>query len=207
MSVHSSLYLEGSDTGLYVSRSGVLNALLVEKNSVIIANPSEVLAHDDSFEINITLKGNFQVTDQAYTKILSDSHVKLKYSITSSGSLSFLPKPILIYDDSYSEMVYEFHIDGSARIIETCALGRSGHGEIFQTGKVRSITKIYSRQKLIATDVLLIEDASWKNSNVMGRNCLLTRYDVNNETVDVEKKLFDLSDLDAIIKNPYCRIK
>ena len=195
--MHNILSVRANELGIYVKRSGAFSIMKVADNTLIIANPSEVLAHDDQVKVDMDLTGDYKLTDQAFSKVISNSNITLDYSVSSKGNLLFVPKPILFYNNARAKISNTFTISGSARIVEVYILGRSGHGEKFANGKISSVTKIYSeKRELIAYDTFAVEDLSWQDSTLMGENCLLTSYDVENGKVDVEKKLFGYSRLE-----------
>lgn len=205
--MHNLLQVRANELGIYVKRDGAFNVMKVANNTLMIANPSEVLAHDDQVKVDMDLEGDYQVTDQAFSKVISNSNVVLDYSVASKGNLLFVPKPILFYNGARAKISSIFTIAGSARIVEVYVLGRSGYGETFSNGKISSVTKIYSeKQKLLAYDTFAVENLSWQDSTIMGENCLLTCYDVKNGMVDVEKKLFEFSRLEQETRTYFSEI-
>ncbi|AWR96863.1 urease accessory protein UreH [Acidianus sulfidivorans JP7] len=164
-----------------IERTGSLNAILLN-DRIIIVNPSEILAHED--EIKISIEANTIITDQAFTKIVSNSNVKIQYEVY--GNFSFLTHPILFYDNAIAEIENTFMINQKAKIIEAFALGREGHGEEFKKGKIRAKTKIYSNDgELLVFDVLRVEDSNYKNT--IGSSGLITIYKIDGKESDIEK--------------------
>lgn len=194
----NSLTVVGDERGIYVRRVGVIGINEIGRNVLMIANPSEVLAHDDVTEIRMDLKGDFTVTDQAYTKVLSGSSVTLKVSISCDGTLRFLPNPILFYDNSRARLECTFRLRGKARIKETYILGRAGHGESFNRGDLHSTVKIFSAEELVVHDLFRAVDDSWRERYVMGRNCLTTSYSLDGDGVPrVEKRILESAELEG----------
>ncbi|MEM0290150.1 MAG: urease accessory protein UreD [Metallosphaera sp.] len=168
--------------GDIVKKSGSLNAFISHDN-VIIANPSEVLAHDDELRVFIKTN-NKKITDQAYTKILSNSDVKLEYVIEGSF-LTFKTHPILFYNRAKAEIENVFFVKDKAIIIESYALGREAHGEKFKEGKIRAKTLIYYNSKLLVFDVYRVTGLSYLNT--IGSSGLIGVYRVGDYEVDIEK--------------------
>ncbi|MEJ2776106.1 hypothetical protein DDW09_03030 [Sulfolobus sp. SCGC AB-777_L09] len=179
-------YLEVN--GHIITRKGALNAYWSD-GLLIIANPSEVLAHED--EVKIIIRGdNVKVTDQAYTKILSRSNVKI-YTEVIGDEVDFLPHPVIFYDGSNAYIENIIRVEKRARVLEGFILGRGGHGEVFNQGNVKAVTKIYFKDKLIIYDI-------FKNSKFV-KNALLTYYEVNADgEYDYEKFLVNHNTIDSL---------
>ena len=179
-------YLEVN--GNIITRKGALNAYWSD-GLLIIANPSEVLAHED--EVKIIIRGdNVKVTDQAYTKILSRSNVKI-YTEVIGDEVDFLPHPVIFYDGSNAYIENIIRVEKRARVLEGFILGRGGHGEVFNQGNVKAVTKIYFKDKLIIYDI-------FKNSKFV-KNALLTYYEVNADgEYDYEKFLVNHNTIDSL---------
>ncbi|ARM75409.1 urease accessory protein UreD [Acidianus manzaensis] len=164
-----------------IERTGSLNALFLG-DTLMIVNPSEVLAHEDEIKISITSNGI--ITDQAFTKILSNSNVRITYEI--KGNFLFIPHPILFYNNARAKIDTTFIVNQKAKIIEAYALGREGHGEKFEKGKIKAITKIYSSDgELLVFDVLRIEDKSYMKT--VGSSGLITTYEIDGKEINIEK--------------------
>lgn len=159
-----------------------MNAFILH-DKIIIANPSEVLAHDDELRVFIKIN-NKKITDQAYTKILSNSNVRLEYVIEGSF-FTFKTHPILFYNKAKAEIENVFFVKDKATIIESYALGREAHGEKFKEGKIKAKTLIYYNSKLLVFDVYRVTDLSYLNT--IGSSGLIGIYRVFDYEVDIEK--------------------
>ena len=174
--------------GHTVTRRGAINAYWSD-GLLIIANPSEVLAHED--EIKIIIKADkVKVTDQAYTKILKKSNVKI-YTEVIAEEVDFLPHPIIFYDSSNAYIENVIRVEKGARVLEGFILGRGGHGEVFSQGNVKAVTKIYFKNRLLIYDI-------FRNSKFVN-NALLTYYEVNSDgEYNYEKFLLDHNKIDSL---------
>ncbi|MFP3164088.1 MAG: urease accessory protein UreD [Acidianus hospitalis] len=187
-------YLEVNG-GIY--RKGSLNAYRVGK-TIILANPSEVLAHDDEIFIKIIARNNEIITDQGYTKILSNSSVKINVEV--EGNFSYIPHPTLFYNGANAEIHSKFKVDNEALIVEVFTLGREGHGEVFNKGKIKAITEIYSKGELLVYDVFRVNNDDYLNPYVMGNNSLLNIYTVHGREFNVERKISNSKDVYLEVK-------
>ncbi len=187
-------YLEVNG-GIY--RKGTLNAYRIGK-IIILANPSEVLAHDDEIIIKIIAKNNEIITDQGYTKILSKSEVKI--SVEIEGNFSYIPHPLLFYNEANAEIHNVFKVDKEALIIEAYTLGREGHKEVYKKGKIRAVTEVYSGGELMIYDVFRVNDDDYMNPYVMGNNSLLNIYHVKGKEFEVNRKISNSKEIYAEIK-------
>ncbi|AWR98437.1 urease accessory protein UreD [Metallosphaera hakonensis] len=186
------LNVEDRGNRLVVVRTGTLNALLV-RDMVILVNPSEVLVGEDRIEQEIQVKGKV-VTDQAYTKVLSDSKVTITSRISLENSL-FFPHPILVYNGGGLDMESYFHVTGKAKVVEAIVLGRIGSGERFQRGKIRVITKIWSGDELLIYDVFRVNDGDYLDPNVLGKEGLLTTYSIEGKEFIFDREILTIKEL------------
>jgi len=191
----SYLEINDYDNKFYIFREGSLGAFKVH-GTIYIVNPSEVLANDDYIDIKIST--NNKITDQAYTKILSNSNIKIKIDI--SGNFSYIPHPILFYNKANAEINNEFHVMDKAVIIESYILGRKGYGEIFREGEIKSITKIFSNNKLKVFDIFKVKNEEYRNINLMGKECMITIYKVENDEIDVDKSIVSTEEIEKLLK-------
>ncbi|BDC18875.1 hypothetical protein HS5_17650 [Acidianus sp. HS-5] len=187
-------YLEVNG-GIY--RKGTLNAYRIGK-TIILANPSEVLAHDDEINIKILAKDDEVITDQGYTKILSKSSVRINVEV--EGNFSYIPHPILFYNEANAEIRSQFKVDKEALIIEAFTLGREGHGEVYKKGKIKAVTEVYSGGELIIYDVFRVNNDDYISPYIMGNNSLLNIYKVRGKEFDVERKISNSKDIYLEIK-------
>ncbi|WP_287688857.1 urease accessory protein UreD [Metallosphaera javensis (ex Sakai et al. 2022)] len=169
------LGIRDNGDGLIIEREGALNAILTQ-NLLILVNPSEVLANDDELEYNIEVSRR-TITDQAFTKVLSDSNVKIKSRVRLLNS-NYLIHPVVFYNRANALMESDFYVEGSATIVETFIPGRRGKGERFLEGNVKSVTRVYIGDKLMIYDVFRMRDGDYLDPWVMGDSCLLTTYHV-----------------------------
>ncbi|WP_052349444.1 urease accessory protein UreD [Candidatus Acidianus copahuensis] len=169
-----------------IEREGPLNAFLVGE-TIMIANPSEALAHNDYLEIQVESEGNIIVEDQAFTKISSKSNIKIK--VEGRGKrINWLLHPYLFYNDSSAEITNKFFLN-KGKIVEAYILGRKMHKEKFSSGKIRSVTEIYVDGKLLIYDVFRVDGDSFKDKNLMGKEGLLAVYTINKkDDFDVKRK-------------------
>ncbi|EZQ10408.1 urease accessory protein UreH, partial [Candidatus Acidianus copahuensis] len=172
-----------------IEREGPLNAFLFGE-TIMIANPSEVLAHNDYLEIQVESEGNIIVEDQAFTKISSKSNIKIK--VEGRGKrINWLLHPYLFYNDSSAEITNKFFLN-EGKIVEAYILGRKMHKEKFSSGKIRSVTEIYVDGKLLIYDVFRVDGDSFKDKNLMGKEGLLAVYTINKkDDFDVKKEVID----------------
>ncbi|BFH73999.1 urease accessory protein UreD [Sulfurisphaera javensis] len=170
--------------GEIIRRKGPLSYL--ETNGIgIITNPSEVLANDDEIEILIE-KESAKITDQAYTKILSKSNVKINIKI-SSQILFYFPHPVIFYDKAKANILTEIEISKHGKIVEAYVLGRKFHKETFKDGEITSVTKIYYKGKLLIYDVFKVINENYKSKNIMGSEALLTVYEIKDGEYDFQR--------------------
>jgi len=155
-----------------VQSSGVLGAIQIGDKMIVLTNPSEVLANNDELTFDINVRGKI-LTDQAYTKVLSSSNVKISVNMEMEDS-SYFPYPVLFYNNANFEMVTEIRSKGKNSVVEAFILGRRGSGEKFVKGKINAITKIYSEHGLIAYDVFRVNDEDYLD--LIGNDALLTVY-------------------------------
>jgi len=155
-----------------VQSSGVLGAIQIGDKMIVLTNPSEVLANNDELTFDINVRGKI-LTDQAYTKVLSSSNVKISVNMEMEDS-SYFPHPVLFYNNANFEMVTEIRSKGKNSVVEAFILGRRGSGEKFVKGKINAITKIYSEHGLIAYDVFRVNDEDYLD--LIGNDALLTVY-------------------------------
>lgn len=178
-----------------IKRSGPLSYIESEGLGIIV-NPSEVLANED--EINVNIEGKeLIITDQSYTKILSNSNVKINY-LVSANLLFFFPHPTIFYNNSNVEIYNEIRVGKFAKIVEAYILGRKGHGEDFNKGNIRIITKVYYKDKLLIYDVFRVKDESYKNKNIMGSEALLSVYEVKNGEYEFNKFITTSEKIDTL---------
>ena len=197
------LEINNYDNKFYIFKEGPLGAFKVNK-TIYIVNPSEVLANNDNIEIKIATDEG-KITDQAYTKIISKSIVNLRISI--SGSFSYIPHPILFYNKANAEINNEFYVSDKAIIIESYILGRKGHGEIFREGKIKSITKIFSRNRLKIFDIFKVKNEDYRNPNLMGKECIINIYKIENDEVDIDKRIVSTEDIEEELSLLYMLTK
>jgi len=179
----------------YVYRQGVLNAYLVD-GKVMLANPSEVIANDDEIETRVYADSRVVVTDQAYSKVLSRSRVKVA-NFFEGKEVLFFPHPIIFYDRANAFFKQTFHLERGGIIVEAFTLGRKGHGEVFKEGKVKVATKVYVEGELKVYDVFRNVDEEYKRT--MGKESLLTVYKVDGD-VEVERIIVPAEELDKEFK-------
>ena len=185
-------YLEYEDGVL--KRSGPIS-LFQADGYLIIANPSEVLAHED--ELVIKIKGKFlKVTDQAYTKILKRSNVKISVEIEGE-EVYYYPHPTLFYDLSGARINTRIKVGRKARIVEAFILGRRGSNEEFTDGDILAITEVFYRDRLLIYDVFR-GDKSYKSKNIMGKEALLTVYEVYDGEYKFDKVITDYREIDRL---------
>ncbi|AKV73957.1 MULTISPECIES: urease accessory protein UreD [Metallosphaera] len=171
------LEIRDNEDSLIIERKGTLNAILTQ-DLVILVNPSEVLANDDELEYDIEVKRK-RVTDQASTKVLSDSNVKIRAKVRLLNS-DYLVHPFIFYNRANLLIESDFYVEGSATIVEAYIPGRRATGERFLEGSVKSVTRIYSGDKLLIYDVFRMKDGDYLNPWLMGDECLLTIYTVKD---------------------------
>ena len=178
-----------------VLRRGGPISLLEAGGYLIIVNPSEVLAHED--EITIRIKGGrVRVTDQAYTKVLKGSRVRISVEI-EGDEVYYYPHPLLFFDRSGARIRTKVRALKRARVVEAYILGRRGSNEEFAEGDILATTEIYYGDKLLIYDVFR-GDKSYRSVNVMGKEALLTVYEVSEGEYRFEKFVSDYREIDRL---------
>ncbi|WP_054846181.1 urease accessory protein UreD [Sulfuracidifex tepidarius] len=132
------LRVEGEDGRVKVTRKGTVNALTSWDGWVIVANPAEVMAHED--ELVVEAVGRMKLTEASFTKVMKDSHVRISYVLEGEG-MEVVMRPLLLYDGANCEVTVKARSD-NLLLQETIILGRRYHGEEFTRGKVRSVTEV-----------------------------------------------------------------
>ena len=145
----------------------------------ILVNPSEVLAKNDEVKIYIERDKGI-ITDQAYTKILSRSNVRIYVKIIANV-LYYFPHPIIFYNKANAKIETEIYINDFGKIVKAYVLGRKFHNEEFKEGDIKSITKVYYKEKLLIYDIFRVKNEDYKSKNIMGSEALLTILDIKNE--------------------------
>ncbi|BDB98664.1 urease accessory protein UreD [Saccharolobus caldissimus] len=176
-----------------VIRRGQLNAYKIN-DIIIIANPSEVLAHDDELTINVSGE-NFTLTDQSYTKILTNSNVKVEVNVNAKR-LFYYPHPIIFYNKSNASIRTTINVIEYGKIVEGFILGRGGHNEDFTEGNVKAVTEIYNGDSLLIYDVFRIRNENYKSPNVMGKPGIISVFEIKSKEYDFERYLVSYRDLD-----------
>lgn len=189
------LKVRSDGSGTIVERSGVLGVMEVG-DVLILTNPSEVLAHDDKLVYHIDVKDKM-VTDQSYMKVLRGSHARLHYSVSLKES-SFVPHPVIVYNGGNLIMESHFTVRGRARIVEAFLLGRKGSGEKFLKGNVRALTTVRNEERTLIYDVFRVEDSDYMDPNVMGKEGLITVYEIDGQSYDFTRLPLDQSKADSI---------
>jgi len=180
--VYNYLRVEKDEDRIMVKRIGSINALVSWDNWVVIANPSEVMAHEDKTIVEI--HGNLKVTEASFTKVMSDSKVTLEYYVTGEDVVIEM-KPLLLYDGASCNVRWKVK-SRNLRLIETVVLGRTHHGEVFRKGSLRSVTEVMDQDGMLKVyDTMEIVDQAWMDPNFAGGNVIKTIIDMKNGEPEV----------------------
>ncbi len=167
-------------------RSGTVNALVSWDGWVVIANPAEVMAHED--ETLVEALGSLKLTEASFTKVMQGSHVKLRYVLEGERMMAMM-KPLLLYDGAECEVSIKARSD-SLFLQETIMLGRRYHGEEFTRGRIRSVTEVRnSKGKLIVYDTMEIKGSEWKDPNFLGGDLVRTTINVKDGEAEVKREI------------------
>lgn len=177
---------------LYVSRKGPIWAFKVNVDKeIVIAYPPEVLANNDRLIVEAEIEGDYTLSDQAFTKVASDSNVTIKYSTSCNGSLKFIPHPVLVYNRGNLNMEIDIRTTGDLNVLEVFRLGRRGSGEVYNNGLVTSLFRIFYRDELVVYDVFRVRDSSWMDDNIMGHRGLATCYTLKDGQISTRRELIE----------------
>lgn len=177
-----------------IVRSGPVN-LLYSGGYLVIVNPSEVLAHEDELTVKIQGK-KLRITDQAYTKILKMSDVKVTINI-DGDEVDYFPHPVIFYNLSRARIHTRINVRKRGRVVEAFILGRTGSMEEFTEGDALAVTEIYFKDRLLIYDVFR-GDKSYKSKNIMGKEALLAVYEIEDGEYKFDKVITDYKNLDKL---------
>lgn len=177
-----------------IVRSGPVN-LLYSGGYLVIVNPSEVLAHEDELTVKIQGK-KIRITDQAYTKILKMSNVKVTISI-DGDEVDYFPHPVIFYNLSRARIHTRINVRKRGRVVEAFILGRTGSMEEFTEGDALAVTEVYFKDRLLIYDVFR-GDKSYKSKNIMGKEALLAVYEIEDGEYKFDKVITDYKNLDKL---------
>lgn len=177
-----------------IVRSGPVN-LLYSGGYLVIVNPSEVLAHEDELTVKIQGK-KMRITDQAYTKILKMSDVKVTINI-DGDEVDYFPHPVIFYNLSRARIHTRINVRKRGRVVEAFILGRTGSMEEFTEGDALAVTEVYFKDRLLIYDVFR-GDKSYKSKNIMGKEALLAVYEIENGEYKFDKVITDYKNLDKL---------
>ncbi|BCU71618.1 urease accessory protein UreD [Stygiolobus caldivivus] len=175
-----------------IKRNGPLNIFSCN-TYLVVTNPSEVLAHEDELIVKISGR-DLKITDQAYTKILRKSNVKIVVEVTGD-KVDYFPHPIIFYNSSRARLYTKVVVRERAKIIEAYILGRKGSMEEFVEGDILAITEVFYGDKLLIYDVFR-GDGYYKSRNIMGKEALLTVYEVEDGEYKFNKIITDYQNID-----------
>jgi len=177
-----------------IVRSGPVN-LLYSGGYLVIVNPSEVLAHEDELTVKIQGK-KMRITDQAYTKILKMSNVKVTINI-DGDEVDYFPHPVIFYNLSRARIHTRINVRKRGRVVEAFILGRTGSMEEFTEGDALAVTEVYFKDRLLIYDVFR-GDKSYKSKNIMGKEALLAVYEIEDGEYKFDKVITDYKNLDKL---------
>lgn len=142
---------------------------------LMLMSSSPGVLDDDDYEmvIEVVENGSLQLHTQSYQRLfnMQNSAVqKMSVYLDCGASFCYLPHPSVPHKNSSFTAKNNVYLKDGCSLVwgEILTCGRKLNGEVFQFSKYQSITNIYSNNKLIIKENLLMQP-SLINPNLMGQ--------------------------------------
>ena len=119
----------------------------------IVVHPPGGIAGGDELLLEVKAEGHALLTTPGAAKWYRSAGpwAKQKLDFDVAGTLEWLPRETIVFDGALAQLECEIRLGSAARYIgwEIVCLGRTGSGESFVKGKIRTQTRIHANEKLL----------------------------------------------------------
>src|SRR3989441_1974085 len=119
----------------------------------IVVHPPGGIAGGDELSLEVKSEGHALLTTPGAAKWYRSAGpwAKQKLVFDVDGTLEWLPRETIVFDGALAQLECEIRLGSAARYVgwEIVCLGRTGSGERFNKGKIRTETRIHGDKNLV----------------------------------------------------------